>query len=515
MPCLAPRGAPGPGLPRGVTPRENSLRAIGALSGGRSTSTQWKKSTRGSVAGTVRPSLFTSSPRDGTSGSWQISASDFVPAGTSLQRRSGFIFSDSLTCVAGSSAQNARSAGMRPLSANAVLVSRMDCSCRAGFIPPRWVRPNKFAATTRRDSSRRARCVRINSQLRLPPMRRNRLVEIRQCLDALLPPFELGSQQAVGVEVGQLDAGAEHECNGRIQREVRGRQRSDEKLALHVLRHLREFLADRLARVDELLRVALLGLCPERVLDHNVGRLDDIVVDLHHQPPDGRARLGVAGEERRAPARISIVQVLSDRIRLVEHEVAVDQRRHRVPRIERDEFRLPRVAGGKRKQLALVRQRLVLERELNAPRERRTRSVVQRETHPPSFALCFLGAGSDAAAAPACSASSDAFCSSIVLMLICMKLRLIVSQFSMTRSSPIFLSISAGSSVANIASGFGNGAAAGATPGAGGGITPGIDRPKGFHIFCMNSSACCGVNGDGLSDIFLLFAPVARSFRLI
>src|ERR1043166_5892024 len=38
--------------------------------------------------------------------------------------------------------------------------------------------------------------------------------------------------------------------------------------------------------------------------------------------------------------------------------------------------------------------------------------------------------------------------------------------------------------------------------GADGGMTPGIDRPKGFHIFCMNSSACCGVNGDGLSDIF-------------
>jgi len=41
-----------------------------------STSVQWKKSTRGSEAGTLRPSLLTSVPSDGTSGSWQISTSD-------------------------------------------------------------------------------------------------------------------------------------------------------------------------------------------------------------------------------------------------------------------------------------------------------------------------------------------------------------------------------------------------------------------------------------------------------
>src|SRR5439155_2247184 len=204
------------------------------------------------------------------------------------------------------------------------------------------------------------------------------------------------------------------------------------------------------------------------------------------------ARLRASGKERRTASRVSVVQVRRDRIRLVEHEVAVDKRRYRVPRIERDELRLARVTGRKRKQLALVCKRLVLERELNAPGERGTRSVIQREAHSLSFARDFFGvvAGSAAAAAPARSASSDAFCSSSVLMLICMKLRLIVNQFSMTRSSPIFLSISVGSRVANIVSGLGNGGAAGAIPGADGGI----NRPKGFHIFCMNSSACCGVN---------------------
>src|ERR1700674_396785 len=241
MPCLAPRGAPGPGLPRGVTPRENSPRASGAVSGGRSTSTQWKKSTRGSVAGTVLPSLFTSSPRDGTSGSWQISASDFVPAGTSLQRRSGFMFSASLTCVAGSGTQNARSPGMRPPSANAVLVSRIGASCRGRFIPAGCLL-----------FQRRAR---IKSDLRFLPMRRNRLVEIRQRLDACLPAPELWWQQAVGVEVRQLDAAAVHERDHRVEREIRGGQRPDEKIALEIARHLREFLGHFLACLRELRRI--------------------------------------------------------------------------------------------------------------------------------------------------------------------------------------------------------------------------------------------------------------------
>ena len=88
-------------------------------------------------------------------------------------------------------------------------------------------------------------------------------------------------------------------------------------------------------------------------------------------------------------------------------------------------------------------------------------------------------------------------------MLICIIERLIASQFSTTRSSPILRSTSAGSSAANIIAGFGNGmpgipALAPGTPaGAPAGIpgipNPGIGTPNGFHIFCMNSSACWGV----------------------
>src|SRR5207253_1783297 len=101
------------------------------------------------------------------------------------------------------------------------------------------------------------------------------------------------------------------------------------------------------------------------------------------------------------------------------------------------------------------------------------------------------------------SASSDAFCSSRVLMLICMKFWLIASQFSITRNSPIFLSISLGSSAANIAIGLGNGAGAPV-----GGVKPGTGTPNGFHIFCRNSRACCGDKGiEEESATFSLLLP--------
>ena len=72
----------------GGFPDLEGSRAIGEASAGRSMSSQWKKSTRASEAGTTRPSWLTSSPRDGTSGSWQRSASDFVPAGSPDQVKS-------------------------------------------------------------------------------------------------------------------------------------------------------------------------------------------------------------------------------------------------------------------------------------------------------------------------------------------------------------------------------------------------------------------------------------------
>ena len=62
----------------------------------------------------------------------------------------------------------------------------------------------------------------------------------------------------------------------------------------------------------------------------------------------------------------------------------------------------------------------------------------------------------------------------------------------------VSLSVTVLMQVANIVSGFGNGdGAAGGNPGAGGGAAPGIAKPKGFHIFCMNSNACSGVNDGG------------------
>src|SRR5438045_7966154 len=111
MPLLAPCGACGPDLPRCTTLDENSPALTPTTAAVKSTSTQWKKSTRASDAGTVRPSLFTSSPLLGTSGSWQTSAKDCVPIGTSNHASCGLRFFESVACVFASGAQKASSAG--------------------------------------------------------------------------------------------------------------------------------------------------------------------------------------------------------------------------------------------------------------------------------------------------------------------------------------------------------------------------------------------------------------------
>ncbi|MGH8714644.1 MAG: hypothetical protein ACREYB_11625 [Casimicrobiaceae bacterium] len=137
----------------------------------------------------------------------------------------------------------------------------------------------------------------------------------------------------------------------------------------------------------------------------------------------------------------------------------------------------------------------------------------------PSFREADFFFGGSAAAAAARMASSDDFCSSIVLMLICMKFWLIASQFSITRSSAIFLSISAGLRVASIAAGLGNGMPAGASPAAdpAGGANPGTGMPNGFHMRCMNAIASCGVKGIVgcfVMDEFLRsVATIGRDFQ--
>src|SRR5579864_97814 len=97
--------------------------------------------------------------------------------------------------------------------------------------------------------------------------------------------------------------------------------------------------------------------------------------------------------------------------------------------------------------------------------------------------------------------------------------RLILSQFSMTLSSPIRRSTSAGSSAANIAAGLGNGSIPGIMPGSafdatdwGGALAsagdsaagataplaePGIVIANGFHIRCMKAIASCAEKAGG------------------
>ena len=96
-------------------------------------------------------------------------------------------------------------------------------------------------------------------------------------------------------------------------------------------------------------------------------------------------------------------------------------------------------------------------------------------------------------------ASSEAFCSSSVLMLICIIERLIASQFSMTLSSAILRSISAGSSAANIAAGLGKpmpGGAGVSRRGAGQAEAGHRARPADSTSGCRKASASCGVNGN-------------------
>ena len=74
----------------------------------------------------LRPSRFTSSPFEGTSGSWHNKTNERVPTGTSFQAKSGFRFSESDTRVLGSTFPNAYSGGIGSNSENAVVVSFMQ-----------------------------------------------------------------------------------------------------------------------------------------------------------------------------------------------------------------------------------------------------------------------------------------------------------------------------------------------------------------------------------------------------
>ena len=113
-----------------MTLDENSPAATAVTDAGKSTSTQWKKSTRASEARTTWPSWFTSSPRLGTSGSWQTIAYDFVAGGAPLHASCGLRFFDSVAWVFGSGAQNANSAGIAPPSAKLVLASFISPAAR-------------------------------------------------------------------------------------------------------------------------------------------------------------------------------------------------------------------------------------------------------------------------------------------------------------------------------------------------------------------------------------------------
>jgi hypothetical protein len=183
------------------------------------------------------------------------------------------------------------------------------------------------------------------------------------------------------IEIGQLHLGAPQPRNHRIERKVRRGKRSGQKIAAHSLREQRRFVHYRLAARGDLVGLALLRLGPERLRRHLTGGRVEVVVDFLDEPAHQCPLPGVAGKERRASPGIGLVQVFDNGVRLVEDEVAINQNRHLMAGIQRNEFRLQRVARRKREHLQLVGKRLVLQRQLHSPRKWRTRSCIQRQCH--------------------------------------------------------------------------------------------------------------------------------------
>src|SRR5437899_1480233 len=171
-----------------------------------------------------------------------MSASERVRGGKSCQAKSGLRLPASRTCAASSITQNANSPGIGAKSANAVVENFMRGLPRSFF-----------------------------------PMRRNRLLEIRQRLDASLPRLEFRRQHAVRVEIRQLVLGAVHEREERIERKIRGRQRAGEKIAAHGIGERSVLLDDTLARFGDLAWIALFRLFRKRLTGARIERLLEIV----------------------------------------------------------------------------------------------------------------------------------------------------------------------------------------------------------------------------------------------
>src|SRR5512132_1257584 len=152
-------------------PSESAPFGSSRVSAGMSTSTQWKKSTRGKRAGTETPSLFTLSGPEGTSGSWQMTAKDLILFGASLQRIAGLKFGPIVQWFRSSGTQNAYSSGIGSsygqasittfsslLMSPPSLVSRHRCRAEAKAASRRqtegniFSQPDRFAAPSTKRS---------------------------------------------------------------------------------------------------------------------------------------------------------------------------------------------------------------------------------------------------------------------------------------------------------------------------------------------------------------------------
>ncbi len=206
MPWRASRGACGPGLPRAVTPSENSPRAIARRVGRQVDqrpveevdARQRRRHDAPFLVHVVAARRHVGVVADERE---RLRARGAAP--TTRNRDCGC--ADSFTCVAGSIAPNANSAGIGAPSAKAVVVEFHFCL----------------------------------------PVRRNRLLEIRQRLDARLPRAQLRREQSSESRSGSFDLAALHERDQRIEREVGRRQRAGEEVAAHRAREQRVLVDHR------------------------------------------------------------------------------------------------------------------------------------------------------------------------------------------------------------------------------------------------------------------------------
>src|SRR5438093_655999 len=219
------------------------------------------------------------------------------------------------------------------------------------------------------------------TELLLPPGRRVAALVARPRPHPGAPVDE--PRRRAAVEVG---AGTRRDLDEREPREVGARQRAREVLAFPARRprlELAELAADLRAPRFDRRRVALVGGREEHLPREPEEPLGEVEQALELLDADAGPGCRVGRQERRT--RVALLQVLDDRARLIERDAVVLERRHLAVRAACQVRGRLVLALLEAEQHGLVGEPLLLERELDPPREGRARAVVEADHRgPPS-----------------------------------------------------------------------------------------------------------------------------------